>query len=195
MNMKVAHKLVLGFGVVCVLTALLALYQMSRFSDALSVIMAVSTYDTEAADMVTEVGNLQAELRSTRETALNAVAIANAEGRVADIPNLLLPVHRHYDEVGMKLRDTLGRLRAMVADRSASSVTDNRRKGWVELDTSVNEMNRAIAAVGDEARTIYTLLERNQIADALQRRQRVDELRKVMEQRIDAAQTAIAGAA
>lgn len=191
MNMKVAHKLVLGFGMVCVLSALLALYQMSRFSDALSVIMAVSTYDTEAADMVTEVGNLQAELRSTRETALNAVAIANAEGRVVDIPNLLLPVHRHYDEVGMKLRDTLGRLRAMVADRSASSVTDSRRKGWVELDTAVNEMNRAIGAVGDEARTIYTLLERNQIADALQRRERVDELRKVMEQRIEAAQTAI----
>jgi methyl-accepting chemotaxis protein len=191
MNMKVAHKLVLGFGVVCVLTALLALYQMSRFSDALSVIMAVSTYDTEAADMVTAVGNYQAELRSTRENALNAVSIANAEGRVVDIPNLLLPVHRHYDEVGMKLRDTLGRLRAMVADRSASSVTDSRRKGWVELDTAVNEMNRAIGAVGDEARTIYTLLERNQIADALQRRERVDELRKVMEQRIDAAQTAI----
>ncbi|MBY6263520.1 methyl-accepting chemotaxis protein [Azospirillum sp. 412522] len=191
MSIKVAHKLVLGFGVVCVLSALLALYQMSRFSDALSVIMAVSSYDTEAADMVTTVGNLQAELRSTRESALNAVSIANAEGRVADIPAIMMPLRRHYDEVGAKLRDTLGRLRAMVAERSSNSVTDSRRKGWVELDTSVNEMNRAISAVGDEARTIYTLLERNQVTDALQRRQRVDELRKVMEQRIDAAQTAI----
>ncbi|MBK1841925.1 methyl-accepting chemotaxis protein [Azospirillum sp. YIM B02556] len=191
MNIKVAHKLVLGFGVVCVLTALLALYQMSRFSDALDVIMAVSSYDTEAADLVTAVGNDQAELRSTRETALNAVSVANAEGRVPDIPTLLLPLRRHYDEVGVRLRDTLGRLRAMVAERSVSSVTDNRRKGWVELDTAVNEMNRAIMAVGDEARTIYTLLERNQIAEALQRRQRVDELRKVMEQRIENAQTAI----
>ncbi|PWC31174.1 methyl-accepting chemotaxis protein [Azospirillum sp. TSO35-2] len=191
MNIKVAHKLVLGFGVVCVLTALLALYQMARFSDALTVIMAVSSYDTEAADMVTEVGNLQAELRSTRENALNAVSIANVEGRVADIPTLLLPVHRHYDEVGVKLRDTLGRLRAMVAERSSSSVTDGRRKGWVELDTAVNEMSRAITMVGDEARTIYTMLESNQIADALQRRDRVDELRKNMEARIAAAQTAI----
>ncbi|PWC85283.1 chemotaxis protein [Azospirillum sp. TSH100] len=189
--MKVAHKLVLGFGVVCVLTALLALYQMSRFSDALSVIIAVSTYDTEAADMVTAVGNYQAELRSTRETALNAVSVANAEGRVADIPTIMAPLRTRYDEVGAKLRETLGKLRGMVAERSTNSVTDSRRKGWVELDTAVNEMNRAIGAVGDEARTIYTLLERNQIADALQRRQRVDELRKVMEQRIDAAQTAI----
>jgi methyl-accepting chemotaxis protein len=191
MNMKVAHKLVLGFGVVCVLTALLALYQMSRFSDALDVIMAVSTYDNEAAKMVTDVGNMQAELRSTRETALNAVSIANAEGRVAEIPALLAPLRRHYDEVGVQLRDRLGQLRAMVAERSSTGVTDSRRRGWVELDTSVNEMSRAITLVGDEARTIYTMLERNQIADALQRRQRVDELRKNMEARIAQAQIAI----
>ncbi len=191
MNIKVAHKLVLGFGVVCILTALLALYQMSRFSDALSVIMAVSSYDTEAADMVTTVGNLQAELRSTRETALNAVSVANAEGRVAEIPAILAPLRRHYDEVGAKLRQDLGSLRAMVAQRSLNSVTDNRRRGWVELDTAVNEMSRAVTAVGDEARTIYTMLERNQIAEALQRRQRVDELRTAMEQRIETAQTAI----
>ncbi|MFS2013000.1 methyl-accepting chemotaxis protein [Azospirillum sp. CT11-132] len=191
MNMKVAHKLVLGFGVVCVLTALLALYQMSRFSDALDVIMAVSTYDNEAAKMVTDVSNMQAELRSSRETALNAVSIANAEGRVAEIPALLAPVRRHYDEVGAQLRDRLGQLRAMVAERSSTGVTDSRRRGWVELDTSVNEMSRAITMVGDEARTIYTMLERNQIADALQRRQRVDELRKNMEARIAQAQIAI----
>ena len=117
--------------------------------------------------MVTAVGNYQAELRSTRENALNAVSIANAEGRVADIPNIMAPLRSHYDEVGAKLRETLGKLRSMVAERSANSVTDSRRKGWVELDTSVNEMNRAIGAVGDEARTIYTLLERNQIAEAL----------------------------
>ncbi|MDR6772479.1 methyl-accepting chemotaxis protein [Azospirillum sp. BE72] len=191
MNIKVAHKLVLGFGVVCVLTALLALYQMARFSDALTVIMAVSSYDTEAANLVTDVGNLQAELRSTRETALNAVSVANAEGRVADIPAIMVPLHRQYDVVGTKLRDTLGRLRAMVAERSSYSVTDNRRKGWVELDTAVTEMSRAITAVGEEARTIYTMLERNQVPEALQRRQRVDELRKNMEARIAAAQSAI----
>lgn len=191
MNIKVAHKLVLGFGVVCVLTALLALYQMARFSDALTVIMAVSSYDTEAANLVTDVGNLQAELRSTRETALNAVTVANAEGRVADIPAIMVPLHRQYDEVGTKLRDTLGRLRAMVAERSTYSVTDNRRKGWVELDTAITEMSRAITMVGEEARTIYTMLERNQVPEALQRRQRVDELRKNMEARIAAAQTAI----
>ncbi|PGH56703.1 chemotaxis protein [Azospirillum palustre] len=191
MNMKVAHKLVLGFGIVCVLTALLALYQMSRFSDALSVIMAVSSYDTEAADMVVQVGNQQAELRSTREAALNAVSVANAEGRAADIPAIMAPMRSQYEQTGQKLRETLGKLRSMVAERSQNSVTDSRRKGWVELDTSVTEMNRAIGAVGDEARTIYTLLERNQVAEALQRRQQVDQLRKVMEQRIDAAQTAI----
>ncbi|PWC78400.1 methyl-accepting chemotaxis protein [Azospirillum sp. TSH64] len=191
MNVKVAHKLVLGFGVVCVLTALLALYQMSRFSDALSVIMAVSSYDTEAADMVVSVGNYQAELRSTREAALNAVSVANAEGRAADIPAIMAPMRSQYEQTGQKLRETLGKLRSMVAERSQNSVTDSRRKGWVELDTSVTEMNRAIGAVGDEARTIYTLLERNQVAEALQRRQQVDQLRKVMEQRIDAAQTAI----
>ncbi|WP_244592563.1 methyl-accepting chemotaxis protein [Azospirillum palustre] len=189
--MKVAHKLVLGFGIVCVLTALLALYQMSRFSDALSVIMAVSSYDTEAADMVVQVGNQQAELRSTREAALNAVSVANAEGRAADIPAIMAPMRSQYEQTGQKLRETLGKLRSMVAERSQNSVTDSRRKGWVELDTSVTEMNRAIGAVGDEARTIYTLLERNQVAEALQRRQQVDQLRKVMEQRIDAAQTAI----
>ncbi len=191
MNIKVAHKLVLGFGVVCVLTALLALYQMARFSDALTVIMAVSSYDTEAANLVTDVGNLQAELRSTRETALNAVTVANAEGKVADIPAIMLPLHRQYDEVGTKLRDTLGRLRALVAERSSYSVTDNRRKGWVELDTAVTEMSRAITMVGEEARTIYTMLERNQVPEALQRRQRVDELRKNMEARIAGAQSAI----
>ncbi|WP_376960005.1 methyl-accepting chemotaxis protein [Azospirillum sp. A26] len=189
--MKVAHKLVLGFGIVCVLTALLALYQMSRFSDALSVIMAVSSYDTEAADMVVQVGNYQAELRSTRESALNAVSVANAEGRAADIPAIMAPMRSQYEQTGQKLRETLGKLRSMVAERSQNSVTDSRRKGWVELDTSVTEMNRAIGAVGDEARTIYTLLERNQVTEALQHRQQVDQLRKVMEQRIDAAQTAI----
>ena len=191
MNIKVAHKLVLGFGVVCVLTALLALYQMARFSDALTVIMAVSSYDTEAANLVTDVGNLQAELRSTREAALNTVSVANAEGKVVDIPTIMIPLQRQYNEVGAQLRDTLGRLRALVAERSSYSVTDNRRKGWVELDTAINEMSRAITMVGDEARTIYTLLERNQVPEALQRRQRVDELRKNMEARIAAAQSAI----
>lgn len=187
MNLKVAHKLVLGFGVVCVLSALLALFQMARFSDALMVIMAVSTYDTDASDMVTRVGTLQAELRSTRETATNMSAVAMAESRSVDIT----PMRRHYDEVGATLRQTLGQLKAMVAERQARSVTDNRRRAWTELETAVNEMSRAIADVGEEARLVYTLLERGQVPEALQHRARADDLRKVMESRIDQAQQAI----
>ncbi|AWK85214.1 methyl-accepting chemotaxis protein [Azospirillum thermophilum] len=187
MNLRVAHKLVLGFGVVCVLSALLALFQMARFSDALTVIMAVSKYDTDAADMVTRVVGYQADLRSTRETAVNTASLAAAEGRTVDIAQY----RQHYEETGVRMRDTLGRLRAMIAERQAMAVTDSRRRGWTELDAAVAEMTRAIANVGEEARMIYTMLERGQIAEALQHRARADDLRKVMEDRVEQAQKAI----
>ncbi|MBP2298937.1 methyl-accepting chemotaxis protein [Azospirillum picis] len=191
MNIKVAHKLVLGFAVVCVLTALLALFQMARFSDALTVIMAVSSYDNEASDMVTRVGTLQGELRSTRETALNGVAIANAEGRVAEIPTILLPLHRHYDQTSVQLRDLLGRLRSVISERVSRSTVDTRRRRWIELDAAVTEIAGAVTQVGDEAQAIYTMLENNQVPEALQRRARVEELRKTLDARIAQAQDTI----
>ncbi|SMH44358.1 methyl-accepting chemotaxis protein [Azospirillum agricola] len=191
MNIKVAHKLVLGFGVICVLSAMLALFQMARFSDALGVIMAVSSYDTDAAEQVNEVGTLQAELRSIRESALNAVSVANAEGRAAEIPALIPPIRQRYEEVGARLRGTLGRLRTMAAERASLSPIDGRRRGWIELDNASSEMGRAVAMVGDEARLIYGLLERNQVNEALQHRARVEDLRKTMEASIAKSQEVI----
>ena len=119
MKLKVKHKLILSFGIVCLLTAMLATFQLMRFSDAKQVMTAISTYDVQVSEAVREIEVMQSNLRSIRETAMNMAALAQAEGRTVDIG----PLRQRYQEGAARMLEEVARLRACRMSGSGSGPT------------------------------------------------------------------------
>ncbi|WP_448207195.1 methyl-accepting chemotaxis protein [Azospirillum sp. sgz302134] len=187
MRLKVAHKLILSFGLVCLLTALLAAYQLARLSDALNVMTAISTYDIQVSEAVREIEVTQSTLRSVRESAMNAAAVAQAQSRPADIG----PQRQRYQDGAVHLFEEVGRLKALASELSGQGITDDRRRIWGELRGEVEDFEKISRAILDEAVVMLQQLEHGDITDALQRRAKVDEMRQTLNDRLGRLHTSI----
>ncbi len=180
MRLKVAHKLILGFGLVCLLAALLALFQLMRFSDALKVMTAISTYDIQVSEMVSEVEVRQGELRSIRESALNLAALAEAQGRAPDVGAL----RRRYEQGGAALLDKIGGLKAMAAEFSDAGVSEDRRRAWGDLKVEIDTVEQMARTIQGEAMATFDRIERREPVDATQQRAHLEELRRTLSERL-----------
>ncbi|HYH38845.1 MAG TPA: methyl-accepting chemotaxis protein [Azospirillum sp.] len=181
MRFSVKNKLMLGFGAVCLLAAVLALYQMERFSKAMRVMSAVVINDVRVTDMLRAVTEQQATLRSDRETMLNTVALARAQNRSADIGAQRL----HYQEGARALLDGIAEMKAFTAERSDRGVTERRRAVWLEAAAAVQDLDRAARAIVTEATVAFDLVERGQWDEAQARRPRLDEMRRALDERLE----------
>ncbi|PWC42338.1 methyl-accepting chemotaxis protein [Azospirillum sp. TSO22-1] len=182
MTFSVKHKLMLGFGAVCALAAALALYQMDRFAMAMRVMSAVVVNDVRVTDMLRTVTEQQANLRSDRETALNTVSLARAQNRTADIGAQRL----HYLEGTRQLLDSIAEMKTFTGERAGGGITDRRRAAWQEAANAVGDLDRAARAIVTEATVTFDLLERGQWDEAQARRPRLDELRRTLDERLEA---------
>ncbi|WP_207458858.1 methyl-accepting chemotaxis protein [Azospirillum sp. SYSU D00513] len=179
MRFKVAHKLMLSFGALCVLTALLAIFQMSRFSEAVRIMTAMATYDLEVSEQIREIGNRQSELRSLRETAIAAAALAGTQGQVPDTGNL----RQRHDEHARALIATVEAMEARLQDRSTQGVTERRRAYWTELLNITFEFDRALRASLQQDAALIDFVERGQLDRIEEQRDRLEQARRPMQDR------------
>ncbi|WP_431856238.1 methyl-accepting chemotaxis protein [Azospirillum sp.] len=187
MTFSVRNKLMLGFGAVCALAAALALYQMDRFSMAMRVMSSVVVNDVRITDMLRTITEQQANLRSDRETVLNAVALARVQNRAADIGALRL----HYLEGARVLLDGIAEMKAFTVERADRGVTERRRVAWQEAVTAINDLDRAARAIVTEATVAFDFLDKGQWDEAQARRPHLDELRRALDERLNAISTII----
>lgn len=180
MRFSVGRKLMLGFGAVCLLAAGLTLYQIDRFSEAMRVMQAVVINDVKITDLLRSVTEAQGNLRTDRENALNAAALARAENRTVELDTRRI----HYLDGARQMLDTIAEMKALSTERAEHGVTDPRRRVWREASDAAGELDRAARGVMSEAAAIFDLLNRGQWDEAAARRPRLDDLRRALDDRL-----------
>ncbi|CAO3449486.1 Methyl-accepting chemotaxis protein [Azospirillum argentinense] len=176
MKLKVKHKLMLSFGVVCLLTGLLAAFQMMRFADGMKVMMGIATYDIQVSEAVREIEVTESNLRSLREAATHAAALAQIQGGVPDITQL----RQRYRDGSMAMFDQVAKLKRIAAERAEEGTTEDRRRIWGELVAQINSFDQYSHRMLDEANTLMERVAAGTEPEALARLTRVEEMRVAM---------------
>ncbi|QCO03521.1 methyl-accepting chemotaxis protein [Azospirillum argentinense] len=176
MKLKVKHKLMLSFGVVCLLTGLLAAFQMMRFADGMKVMMGIATYDIQVSEAVREIEVTESNLRSLREAATHAAALAQIQGGVPDITQL----RQRYRDGSMVMFDQVNKLKRIAAERAEEGTTEDRRRIWGELVAQINSFDQYSHRMLEEANTLMERVAAGTEPEALARLTRVEEMRVAM---------------
>ncbi|WP_114857694.1 methyl-accepting chemotaxis protein [Azospirillum brasilense] len=176
MKLKVKHKLMLSFGVVCLLTGLLAAFQMMRFADGMKVMMGIATYDIQVSEAVREIEVTESNLRSLREAATHAAALAQIQGGVPDITQL----RQRYRDGSMAMFDQVAKLKRIAAERAEEGTTEDRRRIWGELVAQINSFDQYSHRMLEEANTLMERVAAGTEPEALARLTRVEEMRVAM---------------
>ncbi|TWA77645.1 methyl-accepting chemotaxis protein [Azospirillum brasilense] len=176
MKLKVKHKLMLSFGVVCLLTGLLAAFQMMRFADGMKVMMGIATYDIQVSEAVREIEVTESNLRSFREAATHAAALAQVQGGLPDITQL----RQRYRDGSMVMFDQVAKLKRIAGERAEEGTTEDRRRIWGELVSQINSFDQYSHRMLDEANTLMERVAAGAEPGALAQLTRVEEMRVAM---------------
>ncbi|MBP2291730.1 methyl-accepting chemotaxis protein [Azospirillum rugosum] len=180
MKLKVKHKLIVSFGILCLLTTALAVFQLTRFSDALRVMTAISTYDIQVSESVREIEVMQSNLRSIRETVTNMAAMAKLEGRPLEIG----PLRQRYEAGAARMLEESGKLKALTAELAGRGVTEDRRRVWGDLSGEVDAFDRIVRSILGEAVGMMQRTDQGNGEEFVQRRVRLDEMRQTLNDRL-----------
>lgn len=176
MKLKVKHKLMLSFGVVCLLTGLLAAFQMMRFADGMKVMMGIATYDIQVSEAVREIEVTESNLRSYREAATHAAALAQIQGGVPDITQL----RQRYRDGSAVMFEQIDNLKRIAGARAEDGTTEDRRRIWGELVAQINSFDQHSRRMLEEANTLMDRVAAGTEPEALARLTRVEEMRVAM---------------
>ncbi|UKJ74985.1 methyl-accepting chemotaxis protein [Azospirillum brasilense] len=177
MKLKVKHKLMLSFGVVCLLTGLLAAFQMMRFADGMKVMMGIATYDIQVSEAVREIEVTESNLRSYREAATHAAALAQVQGAAApDITQL----RQRYRDGSAVMFEQIDKLKRIAGARAEDGTTEDRRRIWGELVAQINSFDQHSRRMLEEANTLLERVAAGTEPEALARLTRVEEMRVAM---------------
>ncbi|CAO3377151.1 methyl-accepting chemotaxis protein [Azospirillum argentinense] len=177
MKLKVKHKLMLSFGVVCLLTGLLAAFQMMRFADGMKVMMGIATYDIQVSEAVREIEVTESNLRSFREAATHAAALAQVQGAA---PPDITQLRQRYRDGSMIMFDQVNKLKRIASERAEEGTTEDRRRIWGELVSQINSFDQYSHRMLDEANALMERVAAGTEPEALARLTRVEEMRVAM---------------
>jgi len=176
MKLNVKHKLMLSFGVVCLLTGLLAAFQMMRFADGMRVMMGIATYDIQVSEAVREIEVTESNLRSYREAATHAAALAQIQGGLPDITQL----RQRYRDGSMVMFEQINKLKRIASERAEEGTTEERRRIWGELVAQINSFDQHSRRMLDEANALMERVAAGAEPEALAQLSRVEEMRVAM---------------
>ncbi|WP_448208605.1 methyl-accepting chemotaxis protein [Azospirillum sp. sgz302134] len=178
--MKIAQKLGIGFGVMCLLVLLPLLYEAHRIDGVLGVVDEVSRHDTDATDLLKEIAVLQADLRGQRERALAESAMARDEAR----PPNLTPLQQRYRADADKVRVFVEQLRSLAANSAAEPISPERERLWKGLIERADALGEAFQRIRTEATTLFDLLQQGRDRDARALQPQIDALRETIDANI-----------
>ena len=180
MKLKVKHKLIVSFGILCLLTTALAVFQLMRFSDALRLMTSISTYDIQVSESVREIEVMQSNLRSIRESVTHTAALAKLEGRPLDIA----PLRQRYEAGAARMLEESAKLKALTTELAGRGITEDRRRVWGDLSGEVDAFDRVARTILGEAVGMMQRVDQGNGDEFVQRRARLDEMRQTMSERL-----------
>lgn len=181
MTFKVAHKLALGFGAVCLLTVALSVYQLYHFANALRLMRSIATQDILVTDLMRDIVQIQGELRYAREVAVTNAVIAQSGGTLFHSEEF----NEDYSAASQRLRTQLQRLIEHTNDRRVAGLTEGRRQAWGNTADAVEELSRRFQTLRERVSPLFQALNDGRVQDALRLRGEIDQLRGSLDNQIN----------
>jgi methyl-accepting chemotaxis protein len=172
MRNSVALRLAFGFLAVVVLSLGLALYQLRSFHQAMAFLDAITQYDNQVADKLTDIIQLRAQLRSLREFSLANAALASA--RMLQQQGTI-PADRYVAEARVLVRQ-IEELRRLAVGVSGAGVSPERRKMWEELADLAQQMENDAIPLLERGGALFESLREGRLAEAVQIRSTMEDL-------------------
>lgn len=175
MSMSIGWRLVLGFGLIVLLSLLLSMYQLHLFRDAMRYFEAVGTRDMQVHAYVTRIVQSRAALRSIREQAITEAALAAGRGRYAD-----QAADRYRTETERALA-SVGQLEAHARNWAQAGASPERRRLWGELRQEASDLGGILREVTHGGQRLVALLGENRLPDALAMREKLEAGQRLLD--------------
>ena len=178
--MKIAHKLGVGFGVLCLLVLLPLVYQAYRVDAILGIAEEVARHDVEATDLLKEIAGLQADLRSQRDSAVAEAIMAKAEGRA---PNIV-PLHQRYFAESDEVQVFVDELRNLAEASAVDPISAERERLWKEMIVRADNLRDAFRNIRGVALSMFDLLQQGRDVEARTLQPQLNSLRATIDSNI-----------
>ena len=175
--MKIAHKLGVGFGILCLLVLLPLVYQAHRVDTVLGIAEDVASHDVEATDLLKEIAGLQADMRSQRDRATAEAMAAKVEGRPANI----IPMQQRYLAEVDQVQVFVDQLRTLAMDSAVDPISSERERLWKDLVTRADGLRDAFQNIRQESGAQFDLLLQGRDGDARALEPQLETIRVAIE--------------
>lgn len=177
---SIAARLVLGFAVVVILSAGVAIFQMTNFRAAINILEAITEDDSNVLLTLNDIVRERSALRSLRDAAITEAVLA----QIGEQTGQLAPIARRYTESRAALQTHLDQLQRETADLALTGVSAERRRLWQELGGTADELSQALNSITARGSTLIEALQAGQLSDALTVRREIEARQEAVDRHL-----------
>ncbi len=186
-DMRIGARLLLGFGVVVVLTIFIGVYALVKDNQLQDLTRELDSRDFGSMDALRGVSRTEDQMRATRAEALLG-ALLRKENMPAEMPGALEQNWvRDRDQMTKQLAD----MQAMVEKWEATSLTTERAAAWHRVRSTIQDAEAALRALTPEVEHQYTLINAGNIPGAVARIPTIQQAVTAFQTRLADAQRAV----
>jgi methyl-accepting chemotaxis protein len=163
--MRIGSRLLLGFGIIVLLTLLLGAYALQKHSDLQALTEGIDNRDFTSLQTVQEIMRGEDQMRSTREAALLA-AFFRRDKMSTDPPEVR---EREWLQARDRNLKQLSDLRQRTAQLQTAALTARRGEGWRKLERAIRESEDALNAVTPFVDSQFALINTGNLQEAAAR--------------------------
>lgn len=186
-NIRIGPRLLLGFGAVLLLTIVLGVYALHRYSSLESLTRTVDSRDLNVLTSIQNLIRAEEQMRGVREMALLSGFMRQAR-LSADAPET---AQRRWFQLRDQNAKLLAELDASAADWETTAATQQRALGWRRIRTALAEASKALGAIGPHGEAMFASLSAGQLAEAVSRNVAAERTATAYEARLAEAQSAV----
>lgn len=186
-NMKIGPRLLLGFGAIVLLTIVLGVFSLERYSGLQSLTRTIDSRDLATLQSIQGLLRAEDQMRATRELALLA-AFLRRERLGSDSPEAMQRRWTQLRDQNLKL---LTELDASLGQWEADAPSTERAAGWNRIRTILREAMKALGGIGPEFEAMALAVGGGNFAEAVTRNSAADENARAYESRLAEAQRAV----
>jgi methyl-accepting chemotaxis protein len=186
-DMRIGTRLLLGFGVVVILTIFIGVYALVKDNQWQSLTRELDSRDFGSIEALRGVSRTEDQMRATRAEALLG-ALLRKENLPAQTPGTLEQRWvRDRDQMTKELAD----MRTMVEKWETTSLTPERAAAWHSVSSSIQDSEAALKALAPEVERQFALINAGNIAGAVDRIPAIEQEANTFQTRVRDAQRAV----
>jgi methyl-accepting chemotaxis protein len=186
-NIKIGPRLLLGFGAVVLLTVVLGIYSLERYSGLETLTSTIDGRDFAALQSIQNLIRAEDQMRSSREQVLLS-AFMRKDRMESESPEA---AQRRWFQLREQNAKLLAELDASLAQWESVAVTPQRALGFRRIRTSLGEAAKALSAIGPQGEAMFAAINAGNLAEAASRNKAAERVATTYEARLTESQGAV----